>query len=283
MASTSLIQGAPSRSAAHLLQTHVFRIGDLGSTGRDGSGKEIGTGFKSLDQALYGGGWARPGLTEILCNHLGVGELSLLLKGLGLKRPAGQWEATHLLWVTTVAESCIPYAPALAQFGLNLKHLAIVRARDNDDALWAAEQGLKSGACRAVLMRMNDHHCNALSLRRLMQAAIAGGSAAFLLRPLDAASSPSPAGTRLALHPEKAGLLRMELLKRRGLPPGKTLYLASRQMECLGREPIAIHTKSALQRAEETSKTQWLDEVLRLPAESPEVQVRSQQPDAHRR
>ena len=50
--------------------------------------------FNSLDlhavvRELGGGGWMRPGLTEILCDHTGIGEMSLLLRGLHAGREPG--------------------------------------------------------------------------------------------------------------------------------------------------------------------------------------------------
>lgn len=248
-----------------------------------GGGDEIRTGFDSLDHELAGGGWARPGLTEILCNHTGIGELSLLMKGLGspanVVRPG---EAMHLLWVMSHTQAWIPYAPALSQCGIDLQYLTIVRTRGTDDALWAAEQGLKSGACRAVLLRLNEARCNPLSLRRLLQAAIAGGSAALLLRPLEAAASPSPAGTRIALHPEENGVMRVELLKRRGLPPGKSVPIVARSMVCLKRKPAFVRDTASASPDTGTSAPRWLGNVLSGNASTP-VSIRTRLFDSDRR
>lgn len=202
-------------------------------------------------------------MTEILCDHTGVGELSLLLKGLGLKANAPRpGDAVHLLWVVPHSQAWIPYAPALAQCGIDLQHLAIVRTRNTDDALWAAEQGLKSGACRAVLLRMNDGWCNPLSLRRLNQAAMAGNSILWLMRPREATHSPSPAGTRIVLTPAESGALTLDLLKRRGLPAGKSIRLVTRTLACLTREPRLVRAPA------KTTSIRWLDKVLvaNLPA-----------------
>jgi hypothetical protein len=206
---------------------------------------------------LPDGGWARPGLTEILCNHTGVGELSLLMKAFGLKANAPRpGDAMHLLWVMPHTQAWIPYAPALAQCGINLEHLAIVQTKSTGDALWATEQGLKSGACRAVLLRMNEAWVNPLSLRRLHQAAMAGNSILWLMRPLEAAQSPSPAGTRIVLRPEESGVLSLDLLKRRGLPAGKSIRLVTRPLACLTREPRYVRVPA------KTSSIGWLDRVL---------------------
>ncbi len=236
-------------------------MGDFHQGGMAVSGEEIHSGFDALDCELVGRGWAKPGLTEILCNHIGIGELSLLMKGLGSATNApSPGEATHLLWIVPHAhantQSWIPYAPALAECGINLDHLAIVRTNSTDDALWVAEQGLKSGACRAVLLRMNEAWCNPLSLRRLHQAAMAGNSILWLMRPLEAASSPSPAGTRIVLQPEDSGVLRLDLQKRRGLPAGKSIRLVTRTLACLAREPRFVRAPA------NKKSTGWLEQIL---------------------
>lgn len=247
--------------SAVLVHPKVFRIGAMGSAGGGWAGDVMPTGFAALDAELAGGGWQRPGLTEILCNHVGIGELSLLLRGLGAGtgevRPG---DAAHVLWVIPSGQAWVPYAPALAQLGVNLEHLAIVRAKNTEDALWAAEQGLKSGTCRAVLLRLNETGCSPLSLRRLQQAAAAGNSLMWLLRPLDAANAPSPAGTRIVLKPAEAGMVRLELIKRRGLPQGKSLRLAARTLACLAREAKPVRA-----RLPKGEAARWLDRVLGNP------------------
>ena len=259
---TAVASPAPTPASA-FSHPRVFRLRDLHQGDMTVSGEEIRSGFDALDCELAGRGWAKPGLTEILCNHIGIGELSLLMKGLASTTNAVRpGEATHMLWIlphantNTNSQTWIPYAPALAQCGINLDHLAIVRPKNTEDALWVAEQGLKSGACRAVLLRMNEAWCNPLSLRRLHQAAMAGNSILWLMRPLEAASSPSPAGTRIVLQPEESGVLRLDLQKRRGLPAGKSIRLVTRTLACLTREPRVVRAPA------NTKSTGWLDQIL---------------------
>ncbi|MEO8102370.1 MAG: SOS cell division inhibitor SulA [Betaproteobacteria bacterium] len=271
MESPSSTAAAAPPSFSH---PRVFRLGDWGRGGMAaGSGEEIHSGFDALDRELAGGGWAKPGVTEILCNHTGIGELSLLMKGLGSKANAVRpGDAVHLMWVMPHTQAWIPYAPALSQCGIDLRHLAIVRTQSTDEALWAAEQGLKSGACRAVLLRMNEAWVNPLSLRRLQQAAMAGNSILWLMRPLVAAQSPSPAGTRIVLTPQDSGALTLELLKRRGLPAGKSIRLVTRSLACLTREPRVVRAPA------KTSSIGWLDRVLSgtvFPVEEKSANVRA--------
>lgn len=251
------LQSSAAMAVSPITHIGVFRIGDFGSSMSAPGGGEIRSGFEALDGELTGRGWARPGLTEILCNHVGIGELSLLMKALGSSANAVHpGDAMHILWVVPQNQAWIPYAPALVQCGINLDHLAIVRTKNTDDALWAAEQGLKSGACRAVLLRLNEAWSNPLSLRRLHQAAMAGNSILWLLRPREAANTPSPAGTRIVLKPEGTGGLRLDLIKRRGLPAGKSIRLVTRALACLTREPRYVRTP------QKTTSVGWLDQML---------------------
>ena len=139
----------------------------------------VPTGFQALDRELPGGGWPRGALTEILGSQEGIGELELLLPALG----ALTWAGKRVVWL---APPHLPYAPALAAAGVNLAQLAVVRAPGRRDALWAAEQALRSGSCHALLgwLRRSSYD----DLRRL--AVAAEGSSAFvaLFRPREAAA-----------------------------------------------------------------------------------------------
>ena len=53
----------------------VWRIGDRPPPRTDG----LATGFTALDRELPDGGWPRGALTELLCDHTGIGELALML------------------------------------------------------------------------------------------------------------------------------------------------------------------------------------------------------------
>lgn len=230
------INGSVKADTQPFSHPKIFRIGEVGVSSSVDMPKALATGFNTLDDELHGGGWQQPGLTEILCDCTGVGEMSLLLKACGTSpKNSLAGEATRLLWIISPGQEWVPYAPALVQCGISLEHFAVVRTKSTADALWAAEQGLKSGACRCVLLRMNEMRCSPVSLRRLLQAAISGESVAFLLRPLATANFPSPAGTRIALRPENGGAVRVEFLKRRGLPAGKSVSVVPRPMVCLKR------------------------------------------------
>jgi hypothetical protein len=164
------------------------------------------SGHAGLDRELPGGGWPAGTLTEILCASHGIGELQLVLPALAALSHAGG----RIAWL---APPHLPYAPALAAAGLRLELLTVVRAPGRRDALWAAEQVLRAGACRALLMWLPRAGYG--ELRRLALAAEAGAAIALLFRPLPAAQESSPAPLRLALEPD-GGQLAVRIFKRRG-------------------------------------------------------------------
>ena len=127
-------------SLAHILKRHaVWRgrvVGYLSPT--------VSTTYPGLDRALPGGGWPIGALTEILCGHEGIGELGLVLPALA----ALSWAGKRVVWL---APPHLPYAPALAAAGVVLANLVVMRTPGRRDALWAAEQVLRSGSCQALL------------------------------------------------------------------------------------------------------------------------------------
>ena len=173
----------------------------------------VATGFDDLDRELPGGGWPRGALTELLAQREGFGELQLILPALAALTQRGR----RVAWL---APPHLPYAPALAAAGLDLTHLAVVRAPGRRDALWAAEQVLRSAACEALLAWLPD--ARYAELRRLAVAADEGGACLLVFRPLAAADQSSPAALRLALEPAGEGL-GVRFLKRRGRSSGAAL------------------------------------------------------------
>jgi hypothetical protein len=172
------------------------------------------SGFQDLDEELPGGGWPRQGLSEILNDPPGVGELALILPALAALTQAGKR-------AVLVAPPHIPYAPALAAAAVDLVNVLIVTA-GRRDALWVAEQALRSGSCHVLAVWLAKARYT--ELQRLAVAAEAGRALAFVYRPRAAAGESSPACLRLALEP--AGReLAVHILKRRGAPLAAPLLL----------------------------------------------------------
>lgn len=161
------------------------------------------TGFAALDAVLPSGGWPEAALSEIFTSADGTGELQLLWPTLKRLSAAGER-------VILVGPPHIPFAPAWQAAGVSLPWLSVIQTRGRD-ALWAAEQCLRSGCCGAVLcwpQQSNDR-----VLRRLQVAAETGQTLAFAYRPLAESINPSPAALRLAIETQPA---QLRVLKCRG-------------------------------------------------------------------
>lgn len=142
---------------------------------------------------------------------MGIGELQLLWPTLARLTASGER-------VVLVSPPHLPYPQAWLAAGIDLRYLSIIRA-EGRDALWAAEQCLRSGSCGAVLcwLRQTDDR----SLRRLQVAAGTGQTLAFAYRPLEEAANPSPAALRLAIDAQPA---QLRVLKcRGGLAPARPI------------------------------------------------------------
>jgi hypothetical protein len=174
------------------------------------------TGKSSLDARLPGGGWPTASLIEVLLDDTGLGEVQLFLPALVACQRAvrGSVDAPWLVWIAPPHE---PYAPALAQQGIELGRFLVVRPNTATEALWAAEQTLSSGVCAAVLLWLKG--TDDRWLRRLKLAAEAGGSLGVLFRPERHRFESSPASLRLVLSRGET-CPRLDLLKVQGGSPG---------------------------------------------------------------
>ena len=148
------------------------------------------TGHAALDAVLPSGGWPASALSELLLPAHGCGELQLLWPSLARLTASGER-------VVLVGPPHVPYAPAWQAAGVELRHLSVIAA-EGKDALWAAEQCLRSGSCGAVLCW--PMHADDKALRRLQVAAESGQTLAFACRPQAAAVNASPAALRLMIE-----------------------------------------------------------------------------------
>lgn len=164
------------------------------------------TGCAGLDAVLPGGGWPPGALSEVLLPLDGVGELQLAWPVLARLSRAGRT-------IVLVAPPYDVHAPAWAAAGIDLAHLQLVRTEPRE-ALWAAEQCLRSGACGAVLCwpaKADDR-----ALRRLQVAAEAGQCLGLAFRASRESRNPSPAALRIAIESGGDGAPRLRVLKCRG-------------------------------------------------------------------
>jgi len=178
-----LTVGLPASIAPLFADRRLWRGGAAPAPGRGGEA----TGHAALDALLPGHGWPPGAVSELLLRADGLGELALLLPTLARFTRAGRS-------VAVIAPPYLPYAPALAAADIDLSKLLLVQA-EGREALWAAEQALRSGACAAVLCWPQGADDRAL--RRLSVAAQQGAALGFSFRPRRALEQPSPAALRL--------------------------------------------------------------------------------------
>jgi hypothetical protein len=174
----------------------------------------VATGHPALDRLLPGAGWPRGAVTEVICERHGSGELSLVMPALAaLSRSGGEPR-----WIVWIAPPLVPYAPALVQHGLNLERVLLVHPRGKlRDALWAAEQAIRSGSSVAVLAWLE--HASDTALKRLQLGAEQRDCLTVLFRSPEALRTHSPAALRLRLTQTSRGT-RVEVIKCRGRRPG---------------------------------------------------------------
>lgn len=198
---------AERRSQAHLLAAslpHALWRGDAMGSHRS-SGRP--TGYATLDKELPGGGWPPSVLTELLWRQQGGGEFRLLAPTLRTLSAAGET-------IVLLAPPHQVFAPALAQIGIDIKHLLLIQTEKPADRLWAVEQVLKSASFGALLCWLPqarpDH------LRRLQLAAGNSEGMVFVFRPAAVQLESSPAPLRLLCQAAPAGQISVEIIKRRG-------------------------------------------------------------------
>lgn len=224
-------------SVAQLLQLPgVWRGGELEHAVQP----SVATGHARLDAELPGGGWPTGTLSEVLHDGVGIGEVSFLAGAIA-RASAGN---RMIAWVNAPH---LPYAPALAQAGIALERCLVVRPANREDALWAAEQSLKSGACGAVLfwlgqipgdrpLRGADEYA---WLRRLQMAAESGRSMAVFFRSTAAERLSTPAHLRVVLCRD-AGVLKVRIPKRRGPPLANCIPLAAHPVPLPKQSPVLV-------------------------------------------
>lgn len=197
-------------SVEQLLQDQrLWRGKDYPQKNHDGNNvsHSVSTGIPVLDRQLHWRGWPLHSSTELLCDHWGIGELSLLAP---LLRHSSQQQG-KIAWLNP---PYIPYPPALAALGINPTQCLMLHSED-DAQWWAAEQCLNSCAFDVVLTWFNHQQSAVTAYRRLQAAATVGQCLHFHFRPSTTRQQASPARLRLYLHSQE-GNLEVEVLKQPG-------------------------------------------------------------------
>ncbi len=196
---------APDSPAALMatLPDSVWRASQMGAS----KSRATPSGYEALDRELPNGGWPASVLIELLLSQNGIGELRLLAPTLSALTQAGKT-------VILLAPPHIPFAPALAELGLDLQRVLLIQTDKPMDRIWAVEQTLKSASFGALLCWLPqarpDH------LRRLQLAAGSGDGLCFVFRPVAAQRESSPAPLRIACRASQCGGMEVDIVKRRG-------------------------------------------------------------------
>ncbi|MDK2777811.1 MAG: translesion DNA synthesis-associated protein ImuA [Pseudomonadota bacterium] len=183
--------------------------------------RPLSSGFAALDRQLPGGGW-QPGQVCEIYAASGSAEISLIVPALAQLSQQPRW----ILWVGSPSfqrQRLLPQPSALLAAGVDISRILLVHPKDEKQALWSLEEGLKSGHCSAVLgwpATLNKPH-----IRRLQLAASHHHSLCWLWPQLPFDPSGSPAAVRLGVQRRDAGTLQIECYKRRGLWPGQPFSL----------------------------------------------------------
>ncbi|WP_291296147.1 ImuA family protein [Elioraea sp.] len=179
---------------------------------------------EGIDGTLPGGGLARGAIHEILTAKSGC---STAFCGYILSRAGGL-----ACWIMPPRAADIPWPAGLLAQGLDPACLVLVEVA-GQDALWAAEQALRSTALAAVAAVLPP--LDLAAARRLQLAAEAGGTLGLILRPDDRhgegdQQAPTAARTRWRItslpgqggsaHRLGTARWRVALLHARGARPG---------------------------------------------------------------
>ena len=148
------------------------------------------SGLPALDDAL-GSGFVMGAVHELVAASEGAPAVSLALRIATQAAGRGKW----IFFIDTRHDL---YPPAIAQLGLPLGRLMVVRASRPTDALWVCEQALRCQAVAAVVVPLRT--IDAYASRRLQLAAEAGQSLGLLICQ-DQPSGHTFAASRLRIEP----------------------------------------------------------------------------------
>lgn len=213
------------------LQGRLWRGSSLGAA----AAPTLPSGFAALDAELPGGGWPLQAATELLTPQPGVLEWRLLAPALsgwwagqagpgacpGRRAQAAAAPALRSLLLINPPHA--PHLPGLQALGLPPAALVWVAAATPAEALWAAEQAVKSRV--AVLAWLPEARPE--QVRRLQVNALGSDAPLFLIRPERAGQQSSAAPLRLVVKPGEGWRLDVHLLKRRGPAHAGWLKLAA--------------------------------------------------------
>jgi protein ImuA len=174
----------------------------------ESTGEVRDTGFAELNQLLVGGGWPLRGLVEISYPQLGSGEWQLL---------SGTLEnfSEHPGYLVLVNPPAMLCASALAQMGVPLEQVLIIRSAKRADLLAGVLESLRSGCAQMVLFWEAKHSLSYSELRKVQLAAADSDALCVMMRLGRRRQSYTPAVLRLELQSRMAGL-QLDITRQRG-------------------------------------------------------------------
>ncbi|MFO7902416.1 MAG: ImuA family protein [Planctomycetota bacterium] len=214
--------------------------------------RPISSGCPALDRLLPEGGFPRGSLIECLGEgpHAGGAGMFAMM----IARQAALEDGV----IVVFDDQDRFYPPGAAGLGVELDRVVIVRARRDDDRIWALDQALRCLAVAAVWAPVE--HLDERSFRRLQLAAEEGGGLGLLVRSRRWRQHPSWAPVRLLIAPRaldsrqsrRGRCLRIEVVRcRRGKNRGGVdvevdLGTASMQQVSDQHETDTLHSASQL-------------------------------------
>ena len=163
------------------------------------------TGFRELDEELYGSGWPLGQTIELLSDSNGLGAMGLFL-------PAMERLSSKNRWQVFIDPPFMPYAPLLDARGIDTGQVLLVHPQNRQDLLWSIEQALRSTTCSAVFAWLGAGEYRYSELRKLQLAAAGSDALSVLFRPRQASHNHAPASLRL----EMSAYRQVHILKQRG-------------------------------------------------------------------
>ncbi|MEZ8291764.1 translesion DNA synthesis-associated protein ImuA [Vibrio sp. 10N.237.312.B06] len=166
-------------------------------------GSTTSTGYPQLDKQLDGG-FPTHGVIEVESQQ-GIGELRLLTPYL-----AQQNSQKLAIFINPPGKICAEF---FSSQGIELDNILVIEPQRDLDALWAAEQCLKSGACHSVLLWGADLEIH--QTKRLQAASETGKCLQFHFKATshNQLSLPVSLSMKLSFHIQG---LKVEVTKRKG-------------------------------------------------------------------
>jgi protein ImuA len=156
------------------------------------------SGCEALDRLLPEGGFPRGTLVEWISaasSGCGTGTLAMI----AAREAAAEGGA-----VVVMDRARQFYPPAAAALGVDLQHVIVIRARSEQDEIWALDQALRCAGVAAVWAPLE--RIDLRSFRRLQLAAESSGVLGLLLRPARVLGQPSWSHVQLLVTPKGSGV-----------------------------------------------------------------------------